>query len=224
MKIRSVRPEFFADPTMAQLSAEARLLYVGLWCIVDDDGRGEWLPKQIDGQIFPLENLDIHALLEQLVSTARVVRYTDGDRDYFYIPKFSKYQKPNRKYDSKLPDPADCQQLPAKPQDSLFEQRVRSAHAHAGEGEGEGAAASNSFQVFHSRRARAEVDRRAAAGRPIINKAGLAITIAGDEEFVEESKRIWSHRDCSKCGGAGSTSVYSPGGGSTQIPCDGVTE
>ena len=222
MKIRSVRPEFFADPTMAELSHAARLLYVGLWCIADDDGRGEWLPKQIDGQVFPLESVDIHALLEQLVSSARVVRYTDGNRQYFYIPTFTEYQRPNRKYDSKLPDPADCQVLPSKPQDSLFEQRVRTADAHAVEVEVEveGAAAASSFQVFHSTRARKEVDRRAAAGIPIKNRTGLAITIAGDDEFVAESRRIWGHRECSGCGGSGFVSVYAPGSGSRKVNCD----
>lgn len=141
MKIRSIRPEFFADPTMAELTHEARLLYVGLWCYVDDDGRGEWLPKQIDGQIFPLEDVDIHALLEQLVRSERVVRYSDGDRDYFYIPTFTEYQKPNRKYDSKLPDPAGCTVLPGETSETLTTQRVSTADAHAvaveGEGEGE---------------------------------------------------------------------------------------
>lgn len=138
MKIRSIRPEFFADPTMAELSHEARLLYIGLWCYVDDDGRGEWLPKQIDGLIFPMEDVDIHALLEQLVSSARIVRYTDGDRDYFHIPTFTEYQKPNRKYDSKLPDPAECQEVEPESGDALPTQRGRTADSHAVEGEGEG--------------------------------------------------------------------------------------
>lgn len=138
MKIRSVRPEFFADPTMAGLTPEARLLYIGLWCYVDDEGRGEWLPKQIDGMIFPLEDVDIHALLEQLVRAARIVRYTDGDRDYFHIPTFEEYQKPNRKYDSKLPDPAECQAVEPETARTVSTQRARSAHAHAVEGEGEG--------------------------------------------------------------------------------------
>jgi hypothetical protein len=142
MKIRSVRPEFFADPTMVELTPEARLLYIGLWCYVDDDGRGEWLPKQIDGQIFPLEGVDIYALLGQLVSTARIVRYSDGDRDFFYIPTFTEYQRPNRKYESKLPDPAECAVLPGETPLPLPTQRVSTADAHAvaveGEVEGEG--------------------------------------------------------------------------------------
>lgn len=138
MKIRSIRPEFFADPTMADLDPLARLLYIGLWCYVDDDGRGEWLPKQIDGQIFPLEDVDIHALLEQLVRSERIIRYTDGDREYFYIPTIPSHQKPNRRYDSKLPDPAECTVSTGETGDAARTQRVDVADADAVEGEGEG--------------------------------------------------------------------------------------
>lgn len=138
MKIRSVKPEFFTDPTMAKLSAHARLLYIGLWCYVDDEGRGEWLPKAIDGALFPHEAVDINALLAQLVRTARIVRYSDGNREFFYLPTFERYQKPNRKYDSKLPSPEDCRHISTDTAGTLFEQRVSTADAHAGEGEGEG--------------------------------------------------------------------------------------
>lgn len=221
MKIRSVRPEFFADPTLADLSHAARILYIGLWCIADDDGRGEWLPKQIDGQIFPLETVNIHALLEQLVSSERVVRYTDGDRDYFYIPTFTKYQKPNRKYDSKLPDPEKCELLPAKSQESLFEQRVRSARTHAVEGEGvvEGeVAVALEFKDFHYRRAAAEFKKR---GVQATNESAYIRTIAEDEDFLRTSNRLWAHRNCQRCAGKGTyNSDYAPGAGIRSIDCE----
>lgn len=150
MKIRSVRPEFFTDPMMASLDPMVRLLYVGLWCYVDDEGRGEWLPKQIEGAIFPFEDVDIHALLEQLVRSARIVRYTDGDREFFHIPTFSEYQKPNRKYDSRLPDPSKCSQPTSRSASAVREQRVRSVYAHAGEGEGEGVGRGNTHREGES--------------------------------------------------------------------------
>lgn len=105
MKIRSMRPEFFSDTLMAALSPMARLLYIGLWCIADDEGRGRYLPKQIEGEVFPNEQVDIHALLTELLSTARIVTYQHGGELYFHIPNFTKYQKPNRTYPSRLPAP-----------------------------------------------------------------------------------------------------------------------
>ncbi len=139
MKIRSVRPEFFTDAKMARLSHSARLLYIGLWCLADDDGRGRLLPKHIEGELFPYEKIDFLGLWHELESIRRVRTYqTDGEQ-YFVIPKFTEYQKPNRKYDSKLPEP------PGEDNGTLFDsetagatQRVEPAPSHAGEGEGEG--------------------------------------------------------------------------------------
>ena len=42
MRIRQVKPEFWADSEMAGLSFRARLTFIGLWGIADDAG---WLPK-----------------------------------------------------------------------------------------------------------------------------------------------------------------------------------
>jgi hypothetical protein len=135
MKIRSVRPEFFSDSTIARLSPWARLLYVGLWCYVDDEGRGQYLPKAIEGAIFPFDDVDIKALLTELEEYGRIVRYAADGEEYFHIPTFETYQKPNRKYESRLPAPTEQLTLMA---DAVLEQRARSAHAHAVEGEGEG--------------------------------------------------------------------------------------
>ncbi len=139
MKIRSVRPEFFTDAKMARLSHSARLLYIGLWCLADDDGRGRLLPKHIEGELFPYEKIDFLGLWHELESTRRVRTYQIDGEQFFVIPKFTEYQKPNRKYDSKLPEP------PGDDDGTLFDtdderstQRVDTAPSHAVEGEGEG--------------------------------------------------------------------------------------
>ncbi|MPZ14312.1 MAG: hypothetical protein GEU73_07785 [Chloroflexi bacterium] len=105
MKIRSVRPEFFSDPRLVNITPRGRLLYIGLWCYVDDEGRGEWLPKLIEGSVFPLEQVDINTLLGELVDAARIVPYEVDDRMYFWLPSFERHQKPQRKFDSKIPEP-----------------------------------------------------------------------------------------------------------------------
>lgn len=38
MRIRQVKPEFWSDPDMAELSPAVRLTYIGLWNIADDSG------------------------------------------------------------------------------------------------------------------------------------------------------------------------------------------
>lgn len=107
MKIRSLRPEFFADGRMAQLSPMARILYMGLWCIADDEGRGRFHPKSIEGEVFPHETVDIRTLLTELIEMGRIVTYDVGAESYFHIPKFTTYQHPNRAFESRLPPPPD---------------------------------------------------------------------------------------------------------------------
>lgn len=220
MKIRSIRPEFFSDPKMVELSPLARILYMGLWCYVDDEGRGEYLPKRIEGEVFPLESVPFDELWAELEELARVVRYDQDGHSYFHIPTFSNHQKPNRKYDSKLPPPSP------DTVDAARTQRVDTDPAPPvegeGEGVGEGAAATRdarSFDVFHRDRAAAEVQRRQREGLPVKNPGGLQRTIASDPEFVAESQRLWAHRDCSNCHGKGETEVWAPGG-TGRIPCE----
>jgi hypothetical protein len=153
-----VRPEFFTDVKMSQLSPLARLLYVGLWCYADDEGRGEYLPKLIEGSVFPHCQVDVRALLAELIELGRVRTYEVDGQQYFYIPRFEDYQKPNRKYESKLPKPPVSIEDSA---DTLPTQRASTADAHAvvgvgvgvGVGEGVGVVA----QIPTSARKRDEV-------------------------------------------------------------------
>lgn len=106
MKIRALHPEFFADPDVARLSPMARILFAGLWCHSDDYGRNRWLPKRIEGDIFPHDDVDIAALLAEVVEAGFVTRY-DADGGTFYeIASWEKYQKPKYRATPLAPDPA----------------------------------------------------------------------------------------------------------------------
>lgn len=126
MKIRSVKPEFFTDVRMAELSPLARLLYMGLWCIADDAGRGRYLPKLIEGEVFPHDQVDIYALLAELLDTQRIVTYANGKETLFHIPTFDLHQHPNRTVTSRLPAPPKQRVRSA---DAVRKQRVRSVKA-----------------------------------------------------------------------------------------------
>ena len=223
MKIRSIRPEFFTDHRMARLSPRARLLYIGLWCLADDEGRGRLLPKQIEGEVFPFEEIDFMALWHELETIHRVESYEVAGERFFVIPTFERYQKPNRKYESKLPAPPDfsAPSLFAVPDSSAYAARTHDgstapAHAVVVEGEGVVAVAAAAFEDFNMLRALEELKRR---GKAVDNPSGYAKAIAADPVFVQESQRIWTHRDCEKCGGTGFYSVYSTGGGGKSIQC-----
>ena len=52
-RIRSIKPEFWGYESITNLSREARLVYIGLWCFADDEGRFRAQIGVLAGQLFP---------------------------------------------------------------------------------------------------------------------------------------------------------------------------
>lgn len=96
-RARNIKPQFFKNEYLAQLSPYARLLFMGLWCMADVKGRMEYRPARIRGELFPYESVDIDALLNELASSPErfIVVYQVGGASYLEIPNFSKHQNPH---------------------------------------------------------------------------------------------------------------------------------
>lgn len=93
-RIRSVHPGFFRDDRLVPCSAFARLLFIGLGVEADDKGIFEWKPVTLKMSIFPGDNVDVNALLAELVAADAVMHFEAKDRQYGAIRNFRKYQKP----------------------------------------------------------------------------------------------------------------------------------
>lgn len=93
-RIRSVHPGFFRDDRLVPCSAFARLLFIGLGVEADDKGIFEWKPVTLKMSIFPGDNVDIAALLAELVEADAIRQYEAGGKRYGAIRNFRKYQKP----------------------------------------------------------------------------------------------------------------------------------
>lgn len=74
-RIRTIKPQFFKNEDIAELSAMTRLLFIGLWTQADRDGRLEDRPKRLKAEIFPYENYDIEKGLNELQSAGFIIRY-----------------------------------------------------------------------------------------------------------------------------------------------------
>lgn len=80
-RTRLIRPEFFADETMAAASIPTRLVYIGLWTLCDDAGYFDRKPRQIAAALFPYDGQVrrqriVDKALAELVEMCRV-RYLD---------------------------------------------------------------------------------------------------------------------------------------------------
>ncbi len=96
-RIRTIKPQFWFDEQLGGISREARLLYIGLWNLSDDQGVFEWRPMQIKAQIFPYDKDikpdDIEKWLGQLQEIGNVRQFSAEGHSYGYIPTFLKHQE-----------------------------------------------------------------------------------------------------------------------------------
>ena len=110
MRARNLKPGFFANEQLGGCTPHARLLFAGLWCMADREGRLLDRPARIGGELFPYDdNLDIDALLDELFHhDGLITRYSADDRKLIQINNFSKHQRPHQnEVQSQLPPPPE---------------------------------------------------------------------------------------------------------------------
>src|SRR5688572_1002892 len=95
-RIRSLKPSFFKNEELTDLSVWHRLCYAGLWCYADRDGRLEDRPKRLKAEIFPYDEVDMESLLSGLCAAGFIRRYRSGTVAVIWIPTFGKHQVPKR--------------------------------------------------------------------------------------------------------------------------------
>ena len=105
-RARNIKPGFFRNADLVELSVEARLLFIGLWTIADREGRLDDRPKQIKMEIYPADSFDINSLLSELASTDMLLRYEVGGKRYLQIVNFTRHQNPHKdERQSTIPPP-----------------------------------------------------------------------------------------------------------------------
>jgi hypothetical protein len=105
MHSRWISPDFFNDPDLLDLPPEARLLFVGLWCLADREGKLLDRPRRIKHQVLPYDAVDVDDLLWQLQAAGSIVRYRLEGHSLVQVTNFTDHQPiHNREAASKLPD------------------------------------------------------------------------------------------------------------------------
>ena len=104
-RARNIKPAFFENEVLAELEAFDRLLFIGLWCLADREGRLEDRPKRIKMSLFPCDSYDVAGGLASLERAGFVSRYEVEGFSVVEILNFSKHQNPHgSEKDSILPD------------------------------------------------------------------------------------------------------------------------
>jgi len=114
-RARNIKPGFFKNEDLAQCDPLARILFAGLWCWADKDGRLEDRPVRIKAEILPYDDIDVNALLDQLFERGFIIRYQVGKVKCIDIPTFEKHAKPHaNELSSELPPPPKSGKVPKR--------------------------------------------------------------------------------------------------------------
>lgn len=111
MRIRSIKPEFWTSEDVAALDWPTRLLFIGLWSYVDDNGVGRDNVKLIKADLFPLEDDPRDTLatvsrgLQALSDGGQITRYTVDGRPFLYVNAWADHQRIDRPNKERYPLP-----------------------------------------------------------------------------------------------------------------------
>jgi hypothetical protein len=109
-RIRTIHPDFARSPSMSRVSRDARLLFVLLWTLVDDEGRCQAALDDLTRVLYPSDSDVSMYLLSWLDELARedcIERYTIDDVDYLRIVHWRRHQRIYHPTPSHLPPPHD---------------------------------------------------------------------------------------------------------------------
>lgn len=110
-RARNIKPGFFDNEILGELPALTRLLFIGLWCLADREGRLQDRPKRIKKELLGYDDVtadDVDTMLQQLNDNGFIQRYEIAGEKYIQVINFLKHQNPHCKEQaSVIPAPGE---------------------------------------------------------------------------------------------------------------------
>lgn len=108
MRSRSLKPGFFTNELLGTADLFYGVLFAGLWCMADREGRLEDRPLRMCAQLFPyrrnVTEKKVEKALHWLHDKDFIYRYQSGGKRFIQIREFLKHQNPHSKEaPSKIP-------------------------------------------------------------------------------------------------------------------------
>lgn len=104
---RMIDPNIWQSEDFGKLSLLAKMVFIGLFSLADDEGRGRANPVYLKSTLFPYEesmrSADITKTLFEISSNMSVIFYSYDGSDYYSLYNWNEWQKIDKPTDSKLP-------------------------------------------------------------------------------------------------------------------------
>lgn len=113
MRIRSIKPEFWRSKDITSLTIDDRLLFIGLWSYVDDNGVGKDDLPSIIGDLFADDMFEdsretvarVSRGLQTLFDRRLITRYMVSDRQFLHVTNWEQHQRIDRPAKERYPSP-----------------------------------------------------------------------------------------------------------------------
>jgi hypothetical protein len=107
-RIRTIKPSLWASEKLGRLSTLARLNFIGLISLADDEGRGRGATRFLIGQLHPyadnVSEKDFESSLLELQAAKLVAFFTVEGCRYYALPGWRAHQRIDRPQDTAIPD------------------------------------------------------------------------------------------------------------------------
>lgn len=137
-RIRTLKPEVWMSPQVMNLSAHARLLFLGLITQADDEGRGSADPRRLKAAIFggdDCTSTDVRRWLDEVSAQRLVVLYqSENDGLLFQLPSWRAHQSIDRPKPSHYPSPPNPKTLSTNDRRMIVEPTPKDREGSEGKG------------------------------------------------------------------------------------------
>jgi hypothetical protein len=141
-RIRSIKPEFPHSESMGNVSRDARLTFIQLWTLADDEGRLRGNSRMLASLLFPYDD-DAKDLIDvwlgELEREKCILRYSIDGTHYVQILNWLMHQKIDKPSKSKIPPFGESSRILANPHEGSSEDLRIKDQGLEGNGEDRGA-------------------------------------------------------------------------------------
>lgn len=124
-RIRTIKPELPQSESMGKVSRDARLLFILMWTLADDEGRLRGSSRMLASLLFPYDD-DAPGLIDKWVAELSheqcISVYSVDGSTYIQIAKWLNHQKIDRPTQSKIPSFDEAPRILANARDRTKDQ------------------------------------------------------------------------------------------------------
>ncbi len=103
-----IDPNIWQSEDFSKLSTLGKLVFIGLFSLADDEGRGRSNPVYLKSTLFPYEegirSTDIDKTLSEISSNMSAIFYSCDGSSYYSLYNWNTWQKIDRPTESKIPE------------------------------------------------------------------------------------------------------------------------